>query len=74
MKVLNSQGHTTLEWDPADTETVDDVRAEFDKLVKQLGRMAVVVEAPGKARQITQFDPKAEEIMVIPRLVGGCSS
>lgn len=71
MLILNQAGHTTLEWDVAEERTVEEVEAEFNRLVVANGMLAYTTVEKGKGSQIKEFDPTAETIYVTPRLVGG---
>lgn len=71
LKVLDSSGHTTTEWDVAEPRTVQEAEKEFNRLMAFNGFLAYSVEAPGKARQIREFEPEATEIIVHQPLVGG---
>jgi len=65
--VLDRSGHTTVEYnraDPADVARADKVLA--DALAQ--GRLAYREDTQQVVRTI---DPEAEEIVVLPRLVGG---
>lgn len=78
MQVMDPTGHTTVTWNPEDTDSINQARAEFRRLIRsgyQAFRMnagmdgAAVVETKGE--RITEFDPEAGKVMMIPQLVGG---
>lgn len=78
MHVMDTTGHTTVTWDPNDTTSVRDARAEFRRLIG-LGysafRMDVSHEDAAvteeKGERITDFDPEAGKLMMVPHLRGG---
>ncbi|HZD40645.1 MAG TPA: hypothetical protein VE131_07980 [Terriglobales bacterium] len=67
MIVLNSGGDSKLEWDPSDEAEITQARTEFEAL-KTKGYVAFSPKA--KAR-LDSFRPEQEEILMVPRLVGG---
>ena len=77
--VLGDRGDTRTFWDvkaaeAGDLREADAVAAAeaiFKKEVKEKGCMAFKVEPGVPAERIVEFDPKAEEIMIIPRMSGG---
>ena len=84
LKKLSARGDTTLAtWDPAkiaegDAETKAAV-TEAERLIEDAKRRgdAVVRAYPGEtgkpAERVGTFDPETmEEVLIIPRMVGGC--
>lgn len=77
LDVMDSSGHTSVTWDPANPESVADARREFERLVRdgyQAYRMASVGEhavVETTDERITEFDPEAGRILLIPHRVGG---
>ncbi len=78
LRVLSRNGDDQHQWSQAaveagDAEAVAAVK-EAERIFRdQRARGAVAVRmAPGKpAEKIDQFDPNAEEILMVPRVVGG---
>lgn len=78
LRVLNSQGDRSVTWERDKVETGDPealaaVR-EAERIFReqlQRGGAAFVVEEGKTAERIDAFDPKAEQIVVIPRIAGG---
>ncbi len=78
LRVLSHHGDDRYTWDSAaaavdDPEAVAAVREAERIFAEQRARGATAVRvAPGKpAERIEKFDPQAEQIMMIPRVVGG---
>jgi hypothetical protein len=71
LKVMSGHGDQSLAWDATDHKSVETARERFTKLLR-LGGTAFKSE-PGKVEgtQLTQFDPKADEIIIIPQVSGG---
>jgi hypothetical protein len=78
MRIMGRQGDNQVTWDPA--AAVDDLDAqavirEAERLFEEArvaGAPAFVVDPVTKeTRQITSFDPKAEEILVALPIAGG---
>jgi len=78
LRVLSHHGDDKLAWDQTavvtgDPEAMAAVReAEriFDEQ-RQRGATAVKVNTGRPAERINKFDPEAEQILMIPRVVGG---
>jgi hypothetical protein len=78
MQVMDITGHTTVTWDPDVATSVTDARREFRDLIRrgyQAFRMNVVSEngvvVEEKGERITEFDPVAGKVMMVPHLRGG---
>lgn len=73
--ILDSTGHTDVQWDVAVKSEVEEAQKQFEELVNGGSHMAVRVSDVdgGKRGQelIDTFDPEAEEVVISPRLVGG---
>lgn len=67
MIILNSGGDSKMEWDPSYEAEIAQARTEFEAL-KTKGYVAFSPQA--KAR-LDSFQPEQEEILMVPRLVGG---
>jgi len=75
--VMDSSGHTTVTWDPTDAAGIADARREFNRLTRA-GYQAFRMEATGdnvvvenKGERITEFDPEAGRVLMVPQRVGG---
>ena len=68
---LLKAGHGDLvlaEW--KDTETIEYARIAFDR-ERLLGRMAFRLDGPGLTTPIVDFEEAADEILLVPAVVGG---
>lgn len=77
MEIMDSSGHTTVTWDPTDETGVADARREFNRLLRD-GYQAFRMEAQGdhvvvenKGERVSQFDPEAGRLLMVPQRVGG---
>jgi hypothetical protein len=79
LDVMDSSGHTTVTWDPADAESVREARSEFDRLIG-LGYQAfrlneiretgsVVTEEKGE--RIRELPAEAGRVIMVPQHRGG---
>jgi len=69
--VLGSSGDTKKIWDKNNEDEVEDARASFDRLRKK-GYAAFSVGKDGsKDKQIFEFDPDAERMIMVPAMQGG---
>ena len=78
LRVLSRNGDDQHQWSQTavkagDTEAIAAVKEAERIFREQRARGAVAVRvAPGKpAEKIDQFDPNAQEIVMVPRVVGG---
>jgi hypothetical protein len=71
MNIMDDSGHRQLHWDMANAKDIAAAQKTFDRLVKQ-GYAAFGATGPGEAkRTITAFDPTMDEVVMVPRIVGG---
>jgi hypothetical protein len=68
--VMDLKGDTRHVFNANDAEELTKAEERFKKLTGD-GFTAAVRAVSGEARVIRSFDPAAEEILFIPRLVGG---
>jgi hypothetical protein len=70
LQIMNFLGHEPHEWDPDKPGDLDRAKRLFaDKL--KLGMQAYRALRDGTMERITQFDPKAERIILRPPMGGG---
>lgn len=71
MNVMDTTGHTKVEWNKDVPAEVAIAKAAFEAAVAG-GAQAFSVRSDGtQGRRLSEFDPNAEEIMMVPRLRGG---
>jgi hypothetical protein len=76
MRILDQTGHTTHGWDADNAEEVAIAKAAFDS-ARQRGYHAFHVTddpkggAGTRGARMTEFDPDAEKMILMPQLVGG---
>ena len=78
LRVLNGRGDTSIQWDrdrlaANDPEAVAAV-AEAERIfarARASGALAFRVRPGVPAERIEEFDPSAQEVLVIPAMVGG---
>ena len=78
MVIMDRSGHTTVTWDPRNPSSCADAKREFDRLIRegyQAFQMNVVAEngvvVEEKGNRVTEFDPQAGKLMLVPHLQGG---
>ncbi len=78
LRVMSTCGDRTVVWDPKQAETGDpaaqDAVREAERIFEEQRRQGatafrVVPGAP--ALRLERFDPEADQIVVVPRVVGG---
>ena len=78
LRVLSAAGDSLVEWDTArvregDPDALAAVREAERIFTEQRahGATAFVVAPDQPARRIDQFDPAAEQVVMVPRVAGG---
>lgn len=67
-------GDKSISWDKGKRDEVEVARQEFEFLVKEKGWLAYAVDPSKpdrKGRQVRAFDVNAEELVLVPAMVGG---
>ena len=78
MRILSARGDTVVEWDgrkveAGDPEALAAVR-EAERIFSEQrarGATAFTVEPGRPAVRIDEFDPRADQVIVVPRVAGG---
>jgi hypothetical protein len=71
MNVMDSSGHKQLKWNTHRLDEVAAARKTFDNLVTK-GYSAFGSEKKQEPKHlIKNFDPEMEEVVMVPRTVGG---
>lgn len=72
MSMLNEKGDTKIMWDRTNHEEVEIARAAFDAArAKGHAAFRAVGKEGTKGSRLDTFDPDAERIIMVPRIVGG---
>ena len=78
LRVLSALGDTAVEWDQQKAEAGDPealaALREAERIFAEQragGATAVRVEAGRPAERLDRFDPAAEQVVIVPRVVGG---
>lgn len=65
-------GDTKVIWNPRDEDEVTNARRTFDELVGEKRFAAFRVRERGaRGEQVTEFDPDAEKLIIVPPMAGG---
>ncbi len=78
LRVLSSRGDTTVEWDeklaevgdPEALAAIQEAERIFEEQ-RAKGATAFRVSPDKPAERMDVFDPKAEQIVIVPRVAGG---
>jgi hypothetical protein len=71
MRVMGPEGDTKIIWDADEKDEVKNARRTFDNL-RSKGYTAYSVKKNGdKKKVVTEFDPDAEKLIMVPAMVGG---
>ncbi len=71
LRVMTPKGDTTYEWDPSNPASVTMAREQFQSF-RGTGYRAARVNGDGSQGEfITEFDPSAGTILMVPPMRGG---
>ena len=71
MSIMDSSGHKELKWDMDKLEEIAVAKSTFDKLMKE-GYSAFGAHTKSEQKQaIKEFDATMEDVVMVPRIVGG---
>jgi hypothetical protein len=71
MNIMDDSGHRQVNWNMSNAKEIAAAQKTFDRLVKH-GYAAFGSTAKSDTKQsITAFDPTMEEVIMVPRIVGG---
>lgn len=71
LKVMGpTDGDKRLEWDPENEHSIVLAKDMFEKALKE-GKRAYRITNGRKGQPITEFDPNAKEILLVPPVAGG---
>ena len=72
MHKMSHKGDEEVSWDKDDPESVKEARQKFLEFLSERKGYAVRMEPDGqKGKLITDFDPDAERIVLMPMVMGG---
>jgi hypothetical protein len=71
MNIMDDSGHRQLNWEMSNAKEIAAAQKTFDRLIRQ-GHAAFGARNRSDPKQaITTFDPAMEELVMVPRIVGG---
>lgn len=71
MNIMDESGHRQVVWDKNNSKEIAAAQKTFDGLVKR-GYAGFGARNSGDLKQsIKTFDPTLEEVVMVPRIVGG---
>jgi len=71
MRILDMNGDRRIVWRKKSIPEIEEAKKEFRKAIID-GHIAFKVDNGGsKGEKLTEFDPTAEEIILVPPMVGG---
>lgn len=71
MEVLDATGHTTTAWNPDNAAEVAAARAMFDAMTGKGYRAFHIGKRGQQAARMDEFDPAAEQMILVPHVAGG---
>jgi len=71
MNIMDETGHRQLQWNISDPKQIAAARKTFDRLILRGHTAFGANSGSDLKRTITAFDPTLEEVVMVPRIVGG---
>ncbi len=71
MNIMDETGHRQLNWDMSNAKEVAAAQKTFDRLIQRGHAAFGASNGADLKRAITAFDPTMEEVVMVPRIVGG---
>jgi hypothetical protein len=71
MNIMDETGHRQLNWNMSDAKEIAAARKTFDRLILRGHTAFGARHSTDLKRAITTFDPTMEEVVMVPRIVGG---
>ncbi|WP_136418662.1 hypothetical protein [Herbaspirillum sp. ST 5-3] len=71
MSIMDASGHKELKWKMGDPKEIAAAQETFDRLLEK-GYSAFGSEQKAETKHVVkEFDPTLEELVMVPRTVGG---
>lgn len=71
MSIMDRSGHKELKWDMDKLEEIAVAKETFDTLLKKGYSAFGSKEKAAAKHTLTEFDPTMEEVVMVPKTVGG---
>ncbi|MES2756675.1 MAG: hypothetical protein V4693_04810 [Pseudomonadota bacterium] len=71
MNIMDDSGHRQMTWSMSNAKEIAAAQKTFDRLAKQGYAAFGATRRTDAKRAITAFDPTLEEVVMVPRIVGG---
>ena len=73
MRIMGTVGDEKLTWDHADDIQIQTAKKKFQELLSKGYKAFISKDIAGqkKGEQITEFDPTAERLIMVPAMAGG---
>lgn len=71
MCIMDASGHQRLKWHMGKQDEIAQVRASFDRLLTEGYTAFGSSKRSAPKHAIMAFDPTMEELIMVPRIVGG---
>lgn len=71
MEIMDRTGHTEVNWDASNDGETEVARETFNRMTER-GFRAFRTDGKGaQGTRMTEFDPEAESLILVPHLAGG---
>jgi hypothetical protein len=71
LRIMNGSGDTKLIWEADNAAEVENARRTFTDLKAKKFKAFSVKKDGESGKEITEFDPALEKIIMIPQIMGG---
>jgi hypothetical protein len=71
MNILDESGHRQVTWDASNAKEIAAAQKTFDRLLRHGYAAFGATARTGPKRSLTTFDPTMDDVVMVPRIVGG---
>lgn len=71
MNILDETGHRQVTWDSSNAKEIAAAQKTFDRLLRHGYAAFGAAARTGPKQSLTTFDPTMDDVVMVPRIVGG---
>jgi hypothetical protein len=71
MNILDESGHRQVTWDASNAKEIAAAQKTFDRLMRHGYAAFGATARTGPKQSMSAFDPAMDEVVMVPRIVGG---
>ncbi|HEU4376154.1 MAG TPA: hypothetical protein VFS02_21855 [Telluria sp.] len=71
MNILDESGHRQVTWEASNAKEIAAAQKTFDRLIRHGYAAFGATARTGPMHALTTFDPTMDDVVMVPRIVGG---